>query len=114
MRISDWSSDVCSSDLIRQRRFALLPRGGQDTDAFTLMLAGQDIQGINGHRNSTPDQVGNDGCGAPIADDLAFGANLLGEHQADEMRKAACCGNADIAFVWKIGRASGRESGGKA
>src|SRR3546814_2016051 len=25
MRISDWSSDVCSSDLLRQRRLALRP-----------------------------------------------------------------------------------------
>src|SRR3546814_20925892 len=32
---------------IRQRRFALLPRGGQDTDAFTLMLADRKSTRLN-------------------------------------------------------------------
>src|SRR3546814_3374746 len=32
MRISDWSSDVCSSDLLGLRAVAILPRRRVDTD----------------------------------------------------------------------------------
>src|SRR3546814_4812929 len=38
MRISDWSSDVCSSDLV-----GTAGKGGQNVDAFTLQLASQGL-----------------------------------------------------------------------
>src|SRR3546814_17586620 len=53
MRISDWSSDVCSSDLV----FAGLPRGNEPLDA-------RQIPDIRGDRNSPdlPDRLGVRSC----------------------------------------------------
>src|SRR3546814_19315503 len=39
MRISDWSSDVCSSDLISHAEEALLPPAGEGLDSLRLRAA---------------------------------------------------------------------------
>src|SRR3546814_5158470 len=51
MRISDWSSDVCSSDLILDARYRAAPMGmgfgrtrfSSQSDSFALLYAAQDL-----------------------------------------------------------------------
>src|SRR3546814_17950039 len=38
MRISDWSSDVCSSDLQRRKRVFLVASGGDDLDPAEVLF----------------------------------------------------------------------------
>src|SRR3546814_20370910 len=45
MRISDWSSDVCSSDLGRKQRRGIVARGDVDVE-FVLVIAERDIMQI--------------------------------------------------------------------
>src|SRR3546814_5825208 len=93
MRISDWSSDVCSSDLSRLGRETEAPIGTRDpvTQFGTAFLVGLDA----------------------AASDKARRAAGTGEDQETRLRrverlvqKLAC-----FAFAIEIGRASCRERG---
>src|SRR3546814_14890867 len=95
MRISDWSSDVCSSDLIDRNRAGLLDRGLPSREGRGLDDAGRFVDadgdfpvrdggGVDLHR-----AVDDDRAGAGVDDDL--GGRV---------------GGCDLD---KIGRASGRE-----
>src|SRR3546814_11429190 len=68
MRISDWSSDVCSSDLAREREFVESLVAGDDA----RMLGAEPVQrlGIDG-------DIG----GARDAEELARGARRIGERR---------------------------------
>src|SRR3546814_2957468 len=49
MRISDWSSDVCSSDLVAAREQPRVRRGlQQQNHSFTLVL-GAELKGLGRH-----------------------------------------------------------------
>src|SRR3546814_3931815 len=82
MRISDWSSDVCSSDLDMQRDF-LLPPGPTHGAVAKLFIRGADDIGT-GRRRRTP--------ASEIA--RAQGARRAGfrDHRIDAVRRA------DIGF----------------
>src|SRR3546814_19044381 len=54
MRISDWSSDVCSSDLRKQRVMTALLKLGQEVDEFD---AGDFIDFVDDKGAFTPNQV---------------------------------------------------------
>src|SRR3546814_1745651 len=89
MRISDWSSDVCSSDLGKERS-AILRRW------FDLMMANQDDLGAI----MTAEQ------GKPLAeakDEIAYGASFV-EWFAEEAKRV---------YGDKLGRASCRERVGQ-
>src|SRR3546814_6229061 len=56
MRISDWSSDVCSSDLLR------LPHAGAGLRRGQLRLAGAAVQPVEDHPHRTRRRHGPAGC----------------------------------------------------
>src|SRR3546814_11160418 len=61
MRISDWSSDVCSSDLPQARRPEL-----------TSTLANEDLGGLAGWVVDVIERIGAPGVGALVALETAF------------------------------------------
>src|SRR3546814_16922005 len=70
MRISDWSSDVCSSDLLGTK-------GGLVTDEHARVLRedGSVIEGLYATGNATASVMGNEyaGPGATIGPSMVFG-----------------------------------------
>src|SRR3546814_14136561 len=112
MRISDWSSDVCSSDLVRYKTNDVLTVGGNDTaDAAslpshrvrTLRPAHHNLHIRSGRRAALRD-VHPTGLAGPITATTATPVHdprAIGRGAAKKRR-----------MLWKIGRAAGRERGG--
>src|SRR3546814_13477543 len=91
MRISDWSSDVCSSDLIARRaavrRRPLLagraaqPRGGRGGSLRGRPLGGAQLRAHG--RDQAPRRHRHRRGGRPVADPGAVGSPPLGPHSLD-------------------------------
>src|SRR3546814_17209664 len=83
MRISDWSSDVCSSDLIRQGLGVVGAGTRVGRLAEVLRIAGIDEADLNTHG---PERVGEEVPGAAVeaagADDVVAAARDLEDHQS--------------------------------
>src|SRR3546814_5727985 len=60
MRISDWSSDVCSSDLLSGRRFEL-PAGEHQDGRMAAKRTGQDLGPLNTQVDAPILNAGNGG-----------------------------------------------------
>src|SRR3546814_17679628 len=107
MRISDWSSDVCSSDLL-----ALVALAGEDVEvrlAHQVMPLGEGRRGlgevIGARRDQAVDAAGDGGGRARIRDKEGRGVALddrLGDDGRREPR---------LHVLEEIGRASCRERG---
>src|SRR3546814_20085359 len=114
MRISDWSSDVCSSDLAAARSEIATP------DGFTAPLRPYQREGL-----AWLDFLAEAGLGGVLADDMGLGktvqvlAHLLLEKRCGRLQQPALVvcptslvGNwRDEAARFEIGRASCRERG---
>src|SRR3546814_2635436 len=84
MRISDWSSDVCSSDLIRQGLGVVGAGTRVGRLAEVLRIAGIDEADLNTHG---PERVGEEVPGAAVeaagADDVVAAARRSEEHTSE-------------------------------
>src|SRR3546814_11058411 len=95
MRISDWSSDVCSSDLIPDARRALGKEGPAGADAVGRPNDGSAVRKMFGHAN---EGFVESPLGALI---VSVAEESIGLH-----RRTQLCGNANSI---QIGRTSCRE-----
>src|SRR3546814_14656683 len=80
MRISDWSSDVCSSDLVqheRDRDYRQL-QGAPCGDAEHALDAGGDLDGAEAQRGGHADRGGHD---RQYVDDATWPAAMAGAAQ---------------------------------
>src|SRR3546814_19826941 len=107
MRISDWSSDVCSSDLIRQGLGVVGAGTRVGRLAEVLRIAGIDEADLNTHG---PERVGEEVPGAAVeaagADDVVAAARDIEDHQRGS-RLAGTDGQCRSAALQQIGRESG-------
>src|SRR3546814_17020398 len=104
MRISDWSSDVCSSDLIERARRLLNDRfrmaaqiGNDRIGPFGSNVLGESLWSHAGQRCQIRKPLAKYGIGFPQEFPLLNGGVRKGE----------------MPGIKEIGRASGRERGGK-
>src|SRR3546814_13556060 len=115
MRISDWSSDVCSSDLLWSPRFGILWDAASDIQFFANVSRSAEIASYDANIFATPStnlaaqrattyEIGTRGRGGGIGWDVAL-------YRA-EIRNGRQCHQTG-AITESIGRASGRERGGK-
>src|SRR3546814_16605165 len=101
MRISDWSSDVCSSDLIATDLSSQYGKGKGTLDGKPI--SGSDIEAEMGNLGHTPADYAemwtswHDNVGAPMKDDYAKMVGIANE------------GAKELGFRDKIGRATWRE-----
>src|SRR3546814_2159135 len=82
MRISDWSSDVCSSDLPRTRSTPSAAGWHLRAGARPRSLADVELRQRPGHRLQPEDRAHGGAHGVSIHDDdaaLAYGRHLLGD-----------------------------------
>src|SRR3546814_15376254 len=117
MRISDWSSDVCSSDLLPEGVVSVLPAGNEAADAlvrdsrvdkvtFTGSTAvGRHIAGVCGDRIARVALELGGTSAAIILDDMPIDAVVTTLLPAP----TTLSGQAGSAFTPGIGRAPGRE-----
>src|SRR3546814_1021570 len=105
MRISDWSSDVCSSDLIgRGRTLALLGRNGAGKSTTLKAIAGvapprkgRVRLGGSELAGSRPDFIARDGIGYVPEDRQVFPLQSRSEEHKSELQSlmstsyAVCC-----------------------
>src|SRR3546814_13731555 len=102
MRISDWSSDVCSSDLALARKhlFVLgMDVGGRQAGN------GDQQRGSSAQQGLHPEQLLCGACGSGAKSPIVAGAGKPGNRQA-----VVTVGGPE---TYEIGRAAGRERGGK-
>src|SRR3546814_4707690 len=93
MRISDWSSDVCSSDLLEAHRIGWGASGRN---------GGQLIRGVGHDVEQFSKIIGEEG-----VDEL----KRMGFEAVDIVRQRIERYAIDCDLTWEIGRASGRERG---
>src|SRR3546814_21134253 len=95
MRISDWSSDVCSSDLTAQGMAGSVPVSGQDGDKAALNRVALGTQTVSVWKDAR--ELGRNA--AEIAVALASGKNLseipdsIGFARSEERRVGKECGS---------------------
>src|SRR3546814_19392238 len=90
MRISDWSSDVCSSDLPRTRSTPSAAGWHLRAGARPRSLADVELRQRPGHRLQPEDRAHGGAHGVSIHDDdaaLAYGRHLLGDRLGFEERQ---------------------------
>src|SRR3546814_3334962 len=75
MRISDWSSDVCSSDLMRVSPFAVVPNRIGDSRAIGALAS-------RGR--------GRTSAGTALARKPGEGSNAVAPHRDEEIGRASC------------------------
>src|SRR3546814_10100502 len=93
MRISDWSSDVCSSDLIEAPDLALGGAGaGGDAGVLALRVDAD-------HRAVDGQQIGNDGAYALAAARRGHGQEMGGAVIAQQLAGSEGSTNQEIALV---------------
>src|SRR3546814_14116361 len=83
MRISDWSSDVCSSDLLRMIGGFIEPTEG------SIRIGGRDMRGIGPNRRPTAMIFQNLALFPlmPVWENIAFGLEVRGLVKADRRRR---------------------------
>src|SRR3546814_16231712 len=72
MRISDWSSDVCSSDLAAQQRQRSVHDEGRDARPHLGIVLGESLLGDAGVLPVEPVGMGEPDCGRRLPGRLAF------------------------------------------
>src|SRR3546814_10323137 len=93
MRISDWSSDVCSSDLVRLQRVLDRERVEAETLRDALELARRRFVEAEPEEFALGAFVGNRLVGAEVADELSLVVEAGGP---DRHRRASCWFGASI------------------
>src|SRR3546814_19307587 len=106
MRISDWSSDVCSSDLAVGAELALLAPGAVHAPGLPVLVS----QVTPERAEHAELEVRRLAIGEP--EDLQIEPTLLAE-QIDQLEQEDLGGRAENAGAEQIGRASGRERVGQ-
>src|SRR3546814_13713464 len=104
MRISDWSSDVCSSDLVQQEQLdwtAGLPHRGADGDQQHLLARVAAAGAVEQIAEAAP------ACGARVG----FAGGLLRRCRQGGQQGEGCAGG-DRKSVGVGKRVAGREKGG--
>src|SRR3546814_6869454 len=89
MRISDWSSDVCSSDLLFLRRQAA---GGDELDLDVVDRVLDDLE-LPDLRNLGVEHIAEEGPGPAavrVDQHVAGTAQDAGQHRQPEIGRAAC------------------------
>src|SRR3546814_18027500 len=99
MRISDWSSDVCSADLALTRYLGRLPTVGDDRP-LPPAPSGGDLQ--------------SPGLGEAIAEAASDQRESRHELEATMALNAAVLAGLPDPLLLEVGRAAGRERGGPA
>src|SRR3546814_13716042 len=120
MRISDWSSDVCSSDLKREREQIRLVRS--EASRRTGVEGHHRLDPIVGNEDVVDDKIlaagSLQGRGVPCVDDLIVAARNceqsmqtlpFGARQIAAQQRPACVIATAGPTIPQIGRASGRE-----
>src|SRR3546814_14613633 len=96
MRISDWSSDVCSSDLAHQ-----LPAGGGADERAELGMARAEITGVGKRRRMPRDLQ------PPLHPVMAVGAEFLRRrhHRSRDFMPGMALAAAPLRLVARLGAA---------
>src|SRR3546814_9389784 len=100
MRISDWSSDVCSSDLPDGKRYAaMLIRGDIKRDGVEVEIVSGELSSIQAAKPHTAAKLFTGGLGATL-----LGAENATQLTLDGANFPAWIDNERVAFIWEAER----------